>query len=130
MQTKVALNGYLKVAFARGDVFVLGLAEAGSKTKEKTDGAGGCGGGCACAHSDAKGEEKDVKDFEGGKKKEVNQDTDLAPLGGAYELVLEPIAAETHNLVRILGIVYRKSGDDKACGVLTRLPKNPFSTSD
>lgn len=83
-----------------GDVLVLGL-----KRKEVR---------AATASGEAKpgGDAKsDKQQSEADTNKKLN--TDLAPLGGEYEFVLEPVDAQSHNLVRVLGAIFRRSGEDK-----------------
>lgn len=98
----------------QGDVYVLGLKKVlntgccksttlPAKDGEKPEGQ------CGCDPKDAKAE----------KEKETAKDMttlDLAPLGGMYELALEPILSDSHDLVRVLGAVFRKYDDDKVSG--------------
>lgn len=82
----------INVAIEKGDVYVLGLKKASGAEKTTT---GGEKGG-------KKGENSDAP---------RGNDTfaaDLAPLGEAYEIDLLKIETDTSNLVRVLGVVYRR----------------------
>jgi hypothetical protein len=97
-----------------GDVLVLGL-------KRKDSGASGASTGTSASGEAKKEEDKsssggdEQKGDEKGSEKDKHKKlkTDFAPLGGTYEFALEPMETETHDMVRVLGAIFRKSTEDK-----------------
>lgn len=96
------------MAVERGDVFVLGLKRAtvgAESTAVATGNANSSGQKKAEEEKRMKDEEKEDR-----RKKEI---TDLTPLGGSYELMLVKFDFDTGDMLRVLGVVYRKFDEDK-----------------
>ena len=92
--TKVDFEGgSIRGELKKGDLFVLGL-----KRKDASPPAPAAG-------------TKEASDKDKGKTE--GHTYDFAQVGGSYVLVVEPFDAETHDMARVIGAVFRRIDEDK-----------------